>query len=106
MGRALLDQPLALARRPAGILLHRTGPPHHAHHPRLAAPVVQQGAYHLLAIDTIGLGPPRAPDDGPTGRIDHQVDRQSTRLTSRHSCASRMPPPASKTKSSSQKNTT
>src|SRR3546814_8872927 len=39
MSRALLDQPLALARRPAGILLLRTGHPHHAHHPRLAAPV-------------------------------------------------------------------
>src|SRR3546814_4176051 len=45
MSRALLDQPLALARRPAGILLLRTGHPHHAHHPRLAAPVGQQGAY-------------------------------------------------------------
>src|SRR3546814_1869856 len=73
--RALLDQPLALARRPAGILLLRAGHPHHAHHPRLAAPVGQQGAYHLLAIDTIGLGPPRAPVDGQTGRIDHQVLR-------------------------------
>src|SRR3546814_12929965 len=60
MGRALLDQPLALARRPAGILLLRAGHPHHAHHPRLAAPVGPQGAYHLLAIDTIGLGPPRS----------------------------------------------
>ena len=68
---AFLHQPLALAPRPACVLLLHRGRPHHAAHPPLAALVAYQHPHQLLQIQSVGLGPPRSPVDLDARRVEH-----------------------------------
>ena len=74
VGAALLQQALALAAHPLGVLLGHRGHAHHAAHARLAPAMSEQHPHQLLEIQPVGLHPTEAAVDLDAGRIEHVVD--------------------------------
>src|ERR1051325_5126121 len=66
----LADQRPALAADTSAVLLLRRWRPGHRTHPRLATLEGHQGAHQGLAIDPVGLRPPRSARGQDRGRAD------------------------------------